>query len=61
MGSRTFLPTIIALAKRICVYITRYGVTMEKFLATEEQKTALRNMNTACAIFVELVQEEVNP
>jgi len=61
MGSRTYLPTLIAITYSLCRYITRYDSTIRENLTTDEQKNALTAVNVACTALIQLVELDVNP
>lgn len=54
MGSRTYIPKLVSLLTVICIYITRYRGTLERYLTTDAQKDALTGVAVACELFVSL-------
>lgn len=54
MATRTYLPSLIALVRTLCVYTTRYDSTIREFVPTNAL-TAYAAMKSACDLFLELV------
>jgi hypothetical protein len=59
--ARTYIPTLLNITKRLCVYITTYEVTIRKYLTTQDQEDALEALSLACSAFLILVEEDVQP
>lgn len=57
MARRTFLPTLVALLRRVCVYITRYRAQMIA-VAPEGFETAINAVVAACEVVIDLVPHE---
>lgn len=54
MATKTFIPTLIRIVWRLCLYITRYGKTI-KLSLTPEQGLLFDALHTACQAFLENV------
>ena len=58
--AKTFIPTLVYMLKRICVYIAKYRATIIEF-APSGAEAALTGIITACDIFLDLVEHPLEP
>ena len=52
MAGRTFIPTLVRIVWRLCLYITKYGKTIKATL-TVEQGLLFDALHAACTAFLE--------
>lgn len=52
---RTYIPKLLTLVRTLCIYITRYSTTIEKYL-NDDQKKALAALSAACSAFLTIVE-----
>lgn len=61
MGSRTYVPTLIRMLRKLCLYITRYAPVLRGHL-TGPQQALLDEVMAACTALTESIGElPVNP
>lgn len=58
MAVKTYIPTLVRVLRRVCVYITKYRVVLEQFLPTGG-KAALDGIVTACEVFMDIVDNPI--
>lgn len=56
MGFKTFIPTLVALLHKVCVYIARYRAIIVTFLP-EGGEAKLNAIVLACEAFMAIVPE----
>lgn len=61
MAVKTFIPTLIVLVRKICLYNARYGTIILAALPPQA-RTAYNALSLACVAFIEAFGEvELNP
>jgi hypothetical protein len=60
MASKTFIPALVVILKKACVYIARYQHTLEHHLPTGGA-AALNGIVLACDVFMALVPDNTAP
>lgn len=60
MASKTYIPALVFILHKACVYIARYQHTLEEFLP-EGGKAALDGIVLACDVFMALVPDNTQP
>jgi hypothetical protein len=58
--AKTFIPTLVYMLKRVCVYIARYRSTIIAF-APPTAENALNGIIAACEVFLDLVEHPISP
>jgi hypothetical protein len=56
--AKTFIPTLVYLLKRVCLYITKYRSTLVAF-TPEGGEAALNGIIAACEIYLDLVEHPI--
>jgi hypothetical protein len=56
--AKTYIPTLVRILRRVCIYITKYRQTIEEYTPTGG-KAALDGIMTACEVFLDLVGAEI--
>lgn len=60
MARKTYIPFLVNLLRRVCVYITKYKSTLVTFLP-EGGEAALDAIVLACDVFMALVPDNTAP
>lgn len=60
MAKKTFIPSLVFLLRKACVYIARYRTTLLIYLP-EGGEAALNGVLAACEIFIDLTDHEIAP
>lgn len=60
MAARTFIPALVHLLHKVCVYIARYRMVIETFLP-EDGAAKLNAIIAACEAFMAIVPDNTGP
>lgn len=60
MAKKTYIPFLVALLRRACVYITKYKTVLVRYLP-EGGEAALDAIVLACDVFMALVPDNTAP
>lgn len=58
--AKTFIPTLVYMLRRVCVYISKYRSTIIA-VAPEGAENALNGIIAACEVFLDLVEHPISP
>lgn len=58
--AKTYIPTLVYMLRRVCVYISRYGDVLRRYL-TPEQQGYLDIIMETCTALTASIDDDPNP
>lgn len=55
--AKTFVPTLLTIVHKLCVYISRYRMTIRENLPDEQAKDGFDVLADACTAFLDLMED----